>query len=212
MGEAIDFSVSEAEVNPGFNLENFLQRNKFSALLAVLGILILGIGVLGMVAVSTRETRIEILSEENQLGILPAGTIFVDLTGAVQKPGVYELKSGSRINDLLILAGGLSAEASREWVSQNMNLAQKLTDGAKVYIPVKPETRNSQLANRQTANAKININTASASQLDTLWGIGPATAQKVISGRPYQAIEELLTRKIVKSNVWEAIRDKITVY
>jgi competence protein ComEA len=130
----------------------------------------------------------------------------------VQKPGVYELKSGSRINDLLILAGGLSAEASREWVSQNMNLAQKLTDGAKVYIPVKPETRNSQLANRQTANAKININTASASQLDTLWGIGPATAQKVISGRPYQAIEELLTRKIVKSNVWEAIRDKITVY
>jgi len=88
-------------------------------------------------------------------------------------------------------------------------LAQKLTDGAKIFIPAVGE--NSQTDN-QAVEGKININTASEAALDMLWGIGPATAQKVISGRPYQKTEDLLNKKIVKTNVWEEIKDKISVY
>jgi len=135
--------------------------------------------------------------------------LVVEISGEIQKPGVYNLTSGSRINDLLIAAGGLSVNADRDWVVKNVNLAQKLTDGAKIFIPAVGE--NSQTDN-QAVEGKININTASEAELDMLWGIGPATAQKVISGRPYQKTEDLLNKKIVKTNVWEEIKDKISVY
>ena len=207
--------------DPISKLEQFLQANKFSVFLAVLGLIVLGIGVLSMKVLSPGDSQIEILTQESQESG-EEGTILVDCAGAVQKPGVYELKSGSRVNDLLIMAGGLSAEADRGWVSHNMNLAQKLADGVKIFIPARNEISGG-VANDQrdlsnlgsvagTATGLININTASASQLDTLWGVGPATAEKIIAGRPYQKIEELQTKKIVKSNVWEAIKDKITVY
>lgn len=198
---------------PTFKLEQFLQKNKFSAILAVLGIIILGIGVLSVMMLSSRGSQIEILTQESQEET-QEGTIFVDLAGAVQKPGVYELKSGSRIDDLLIAAGGLSAQADREWVSRNMNLAQKLADGVKIYIPTISETAGapSNPSNPSSTFTLININTASADRLDTLWGIGPVTAEKIITNRPYNSIEELRNKKIVKSNVWEAIKDKITVY
>jgi len=190
---------------------------KFSLLLVILGIVILGLGILGLKLFFSPESEIEILSESASEGLQE--TIFVDLAGAVQKPGVYELESGSRINDLLVMAGGLSASADREWVNQSMNLAQKLADGAKIFIPARSETSGGNLSNLGNLSSVagnvtglININTASSSQLESLWGIGPATAEKIISGRPYQITEELRTKKIVKSNVWEAIKDKITVY
>lgn len=208
----------EKELVPdlGSRLEQFLQVNKFSAILAILGIIILGIGVLSMMIFSSQESKIEILSEQSEDEKEETGTIFVDVAGAVQKPGIYELKTGSRINDLLIAAGGLSAAADRERVAQSMNLAQKLADGVKIYIPERSEApRSSESEVGQTAGSQvglININTASAAELDTLWGIGPATAEKIITNRPYQSADELQTKKIVKSNVWEAIKDKITVY
>jgi len=81
--------------------------------------------------------EIEILTEEKEVG--EDRTIFVDLEGAVEKPGLYELPAGARINDLLIRAGGLSARADRDWVERNLNLAQKLADGVKIYIPRRGE-------------------------------------------------------------------------
>lgn len=196
-------------------MEEFLEEHRWSVLLAAAGVIVLGLGILSLKIFSLTESKIEILSgsESERQG----GTIFVDLQGAVEKPGVYELPLGSRMNDILIQAGGFSAEADREWVARSLNLAQKLADGAKIYIPGKPESLNSQSVTRnsltaQTLSSLININSASAAQLDTLWGIGPATAQKIIEGRPYQDINDLQTKKLVKSNVWEAIKDKITVY
>jgi len=200
-------------------LEDFLQTNKSSAILIFLGVAVLGIGVLSVNFFPSRDSQIEILTQENQEEGEDSSTIFVDLAGAVFKPGVYELESSSRINDLLITAGGLSAEADREWVDKNMNLAQKLADGVKIYIPEQgeaPRIRQNGGEVGQVAGSSvvglININTASSAQLDTLWGVGPATAEKIISGRPYQSANELQTKKVVKSNVWEAIKDKITVY
>ena len=215
--EEINVPLGEEEVKQGFNLEEFLEEHRWSVLLAAAGVIVLGLGILSLKIFSSPESKIEILSESESKR--QEGTIFVDLQGAVEKPGVYELPLGSRMNDMLILAGGFSAEADREWVARSLNLAQKLADGAKIYIPAKLATRlpaeaSAKAGNSQLVNISnlININTASAAQLDTLWGIGPATAQKIIDGRPYQDINDLRTKKLVKANVWEAIKDKITVY
>lgn len=143
--------------------------------------------------------------------------IKIDVSGAVLNPGVYELKSSDRIQEALIKAGGLAENADRVWVAKNLNLAQKLTDGAKIYIPSQTENSNpssglSNLGDLGNLSHLININTASAEELDTLSGVGPATAQKIISGRPYETIDDLLNKKIVGKSVFEKIKDKISVY
>lgn len=197
-------------------IDNFLKSNKLTIGILLLGIILLGTGILGFKIFNFKDSQVEVqvLGEENQ-GNSNKEELVVEVSGEVQEPGVYKLPAGSRINDLLVTAGGLSADADRGWVAKNVNLAQKLTDGAKIYVPSKTQNSLLRPANGGTSAGQanlININIASEAELDTLWGIGPATAQKIISGRPYQKIEELLTKKVVKSNVWEEIKDKISVY
>lgn len=147
-----------------------------------------------------------------------AKTIFVDVEGAVVKPGVYKLSQDSRIQDSLIAAGGLSASADRNFVSKNINLAIKLTDGAKIYIPFVGESAvgNSSALNSTSqvgiVSGLVNINTNSQAQLEALPGIGPITATKIIESRPYISVDELLKKKIVGSKVFDQIKDKITIY
>lgn len=200
-------------------MEKFIEENKWIIGLVLAGIILIGLGVLGfkIFDFNSSQPKVEILGEtEVGSGKLEAGNemgngtmdrvkITVEAAGEVIKPGVYEMAIDSRVNDLLIIAGGLSVEADREWVSKNINLAQKLSDGVKIFVPSKNEMGSAKLE-------KINVNTASEAELDTLWGVGEATAKKIIESRPYQKPEELLQKKIVKSNVWEAIKDKISVY
>ena len=90
-----------------------------------------------------------------------------------------------------------------------------LSDGQKIYIPKLSETQNSVSVNGvSTGNisSKININSAGASDLDSLPGIGSVTAQKIIDARPYSAIEDLLNRKIVSQKVFDQIKEKISIY
>lgn len=189
------------------------QKARIPVTLGMIGLLLVGIGVLSILFLQSKEPEIEILPlEETQ-----STNLFVDLEGAVEKPGLYELAADARINDVLVRAGGLSAEADREWVEKNLNLAQPLADGIKIYIPKKGEgagePKDAKVAGSSASlTGQININTASAAQLDTLWGIGQARAQNIIDSRPYQAAEELLTKKIIPSNVFERIKDKISVY
>ena len=141
--------------------------------------------------------------------------IQVDIEGAVISPGVYKLSQNSIIKDALVAAQGLSAEADRDWVAKNLNLAAKLTDGAKVYIPKVGEVSisSNQIPNStDQTSSLININTASASDLDSLPGVGPATVTKIVNGRPYSDINQLLDKKAVSSKVFDEIKDKITVY
>jgi competence protein ComEA len=196
-----------------FNPEEIWEKYKLPIVLGLVGLILVGIGTLSVLLLQQKETAIEILPVEEKT----SQTIFVDLQGAVEKPGVYELLGDSRLNDLLILAGGLSALADREWVERNLNLAQKLVDGGKLYIPKQgervKEQESKRIAGFETGiTGKININTASTSELDSLWGIGEKRAQAIIDNRPYQSIEELLSRKIIPQNVYERIKDEITVY
>ncbi len=146
--------------------------------------------------------------------------IVVDVEGAVVKPGIYSLAQGSRVQEALVLALGLSETADRNWVEKNLNLAAKLTDGAKIYIPRLGEAQTTAASAIEGvssgtdvlgANALINVNTATSSELDVLPGVGPVTAQKIINNRPYATINELLDKRVVSAKVFTQIKDKISV-
>jgi competence protein ComEA len=142
--------------------------------------------------------------------------IQVDIEGAVVAPGVYKLPANSIIKDALVSSQGLSADADRTWVAKNLNLATKLYDGAKVYIPKAGETvapvADSGGQASISSQSLININIASSDSLDSLPGVGPATITKIVNGRPYQNINELLDKKVVSSKVFDEIKDKISIY
>jgi competence protein ComEA len=155
--------------------------------------------------------------------------VFVDVSGAVEKPAVYKLSSKSRIGDALVQAGGLAENADREYVSKTVNLAQPLKDGQKIFIPAMKNVLPQQAGSPHSAsnvrddpfvlgsvtdvsNTKININTASASELDGLWGIGEARAQTIIANRPYNDTNELVTKAKIPQSTYDKIKDQISIY
>jgi competence protein ComEA len=193
-----------------------LRSNILPLFLAVLGVILLGAGLVSSLAGTDREEDITFESSNSDQDIKET-KIVVDIQGAVVAPGVYELPSESRIKDVLIAASGLSSDADREWISKNLNQAAKLTDGGKIYIPKVGES-NSFINLGQagslgvTASGLININSSSQSELESLPGIGPVTAGKIIDNRPYAAIEDLRSKKVVGQSVFDKIKDKISVY
>lgn len=119
--------------------------------------------------------------------------VVVHVDGAVGAPGVYELATGSRVADAVELAGGLTEKAD----TSTLNLALVLTDGEKVYVPEEGEAAP-QVSTGETSSSGglININTATADELETLPGIGEATAAAIIEDResngPFSAPEDLM--------------------
>jgi competence protein ComEA len=112
------------------------------------------------------------------------GRVTVDVAGAVRKPGVYRLASGARVEDALQRAGGATRRADLSQV----NRAAKLEDGRQVLVPVRAPAVTTGGGGAVTGNAAapaapINLNTATLEQLDTLDGVGPATAQKILDYR-----------------------------
>lgn len=151
--------------------------------------------------------------------------IYVDISGAIMEPDVYELSEGTRLKDLLASASGLSAEADRQFFKRYFNLARKVQDQEKIYIPSVSEVAEGLSTDKTTLQAeiasiqgvstriegKININTATDVQLDTLPGVGKVTSQKIISGRPYNSVAELINKKIVGKATFNKIKDLITI-
>lgn len=137
-----------------------------------------------------------------------ANNLKVDISGAVKNPGVYELSSEQRIEDLILKSGGFLETANQEYISKHLNMAQKVVDGSKIYIPFKNESATSGI---KTAS-QININLASEEELEKLPGIGAVTASKVVAARPFTKIEDLLTKKVISKSVFEKIKQQISVY
>ncbi len=185
------------------------------ALLGTMGIGIVTYGIWDQIR--PREVMVEIIKEQGASNKAQThGEVVVDVSGAVEKPGVYKLPSNSRIGDALVVAGGLAASADRSWVATTLNLAEKLEDGEKLYIPVKSEARvisNSvdQIVSKSASN-KMNINTASEAELDKLEGIGEARANAIVDNRPYSKTEEIVSKAKIPESVYEKIRDSISVY
>jgi competence protein ComEA len=143
--------------------------------------------------------------------------VTIDVGGEVINPGVYTLDKEARVNEALVVAGGLSAKADRDWVEKNLNKAEKLVDGQKIYIPkVGEEIKKDQVLGKTTTETKIvRINTATAEQLDTLSGIGAAMAERIINYRTknggFKNVEELKLVSGIGDKLFEKIKDDIAL-
>lgn len=143
------------------------------------------------------------------------GPIRVYMSGAVRQPDVYTLPPGSIVKDGLAAAGGPAPDADLD----HINLAQPLSDGQQVIVPRRGEALSSTAtlipASSSTANGLININTASAQELEVLPGIGPALAQSIVSYRnehgPFQSIEDLKNVPGIGEARFERLKGLITV-
>lgn len=188
-------------------IQLLLRGNIVPILLGILGLVLVVIGV-AQIFIHKSEPS-SLVFEENKEA---ASEIVVDVEGAVISPGVYSIDSKSRTVDALAAAGGLAEDADRVWVEKNINLAKRVSDGLKIYIPRAGEQvlSDSSSVSVGTAGPVININTASASDLDSLPGVGAVTSQKIIENRPYIETTDLLTKKILGQATYEKIKDKIS--
>jgi len=139
-----------------------------------------------------------------------ASSNMVDIGGAVKRPGVYPLEAGQRVYELVDKAGGLTEEADLTFFDKNINRAQKLNDQVKIYIPFKKPEQLLQPVESYSSSL-ISINSSEVSGLESLPGVGAVTAKKIIDNRPYNSIEDLLNKKIVKTNVYKEIKLLITL-
>ena len=142
--------------------------------------------------------------------------ITVDVKGAVKSPGIYDLPLGSRVHDAVQKAGGLTDEAD----SKSLNLAQKISDEALVYVPTKGEEAASQQAASGTTPStskekKINLNKASLEELKQVKGLGGKRAQDIIDHREangkFKSVDELKKVSGIGAKTIEKLKDYVTV-
>ena len=138
--------------------------------------------------------------------------IYVQVSGAVAKPGVYALDEGSRIFQAIELAGGVTESAD----TGSLNQAEVLSDGQMVYImETGEEEREDSLPLAEQDDGKVNLNTATESELMTLPGIGEAKARSILAWREangsFTQIEDLMKVEGIKDGVFSKIKDSVKV-
>ena len=144
--------------------------------------------------------------------------VFVDIKGAVKNEGVYEISNGSRVTDVIKVAGGFTEDADKK----SVNLAQKLTDEAVIYVAKVGEaatpTTNSQTTSNTSAETnsnKINLNTATLSELQTISGIGAKRAQDIIDYRDanggFSSVDDLANVSGIGEKTLEKLKSEVTV-
>lgn len=157
-----------------------------------------------------------------------------DIRGAVKYPGVYEFEEGQVLDDIVKKAGGVLPSYASSFVSKYINMSSKLKDQQKIYIPfqqdviceeiqfskevveVYEEIINKPVENQteetvEESSSCININNATLEQLTELDGVGPSTAQKIIDGRPYTKIEDILEVKGIGDATYAKFKDQICI-
>ena len=164
---------------------------------------------------SSAPSSSEDASESAAPAVVP--TVTVQVVGEVRHPGVYELHGGARAIDAVSAAGGLLGDADQAAV----NLARVVADGEQIAVPREGEGGASAGADGAGAGAasgvaggKVDLNTATAEQLDALPGIGPATAAKIVADRtnngPFRKVEDLMRVPGIGPAKMDALKDLVT--
>lgn len=206
-----------------FDVDGLLFKFRYPLLILLSGLIFGGVGVIYFRGgIGFPQTKVEVLSNSSENS--SAGNITAEISGAVISSGVYKLPAGSRVEDLLVLGGGVSGDADRIWMEKYLNRAAKLVDGQKIYILRVNEQSGIMSAKTgggdQTISSTfssdssglININSASLRELDSLPGIGQVYGQSIVEHRPYSNVEELLSKGVLKASVYEKIKNLVTVY
>ncbi|WP_237036293.1 helix-hairpin-helix domain-containing protein [Mediannikoviicoccus vaginalis] len=140
--------------------------------------------------------------------------VYVHIDGEVVNPGLYKLTTDDRVNDLLVLAGGATDKASLK----DVNLAKRLEDEMKIYIPSKDEIGSNEVSGQSglsSSTGKINLNTASKDELKTLPGIGDSRADEIIRYREntgFSKLEDIKNISGIGDKTYEKLKDLISVY
>ena len=224
-------------------IKNLSQKQKI-VIIIVITVIIAGVGYFAYATETEKqnETNLEIAKTEEKEDDEKENKeekIIVHLSGAVEKEGIIELNENSRMADAIEKAGGLKGNACID----EINLAYKLEDGMKIYIPTKEECKKQTTSNGTEINTgktnsggassnggtsitgtsgnnmkkqgKVNINTASQTELETLPGIGPSTALKILNYRKekgkFKKIEDIKEVSGIGDSKYNKIKDLITI-
>jgi len=151
-------------------------------------------------------------------------SLVVDVAGAVVTPGVYRLGAGARVGDAIDAAGGFGPRVAAARVAAELNLAAPLTDGQQIRVPSRDDPVGGGGAGGaggagggrpgDPASALIDLNSATQAELESLPGIGPVTAAKIIesrAGSPFRSVDDLRERGLVGQKTFDRLRPLITV-
>lgn len=154
-------------------------------------------------------------SGESAAGRESAGTVFVDVSGCVKHPGVYEVTSTSRVFEVIEKAGGVTKDAD----TSSINQAEPVTDGQKINVPDKksepPAQGSSAAAEQQSSDGKVSINTADSEELQKIPGVGPVTAENIISYREsngsFKSIDDIKNVSGIGEKTFEKMKSTIVL-
>jgi len=208
-----------------FNLSN---QEKI-AIILLLVLIIIGAGIVLNKNINREDNFIvnsaSDISENNPVVQIEISPVIIHIAGAVKNPGVYQFKPTDRVVDAVKIAGGATEEANLDLI----NLAALLKDGQKIIIPYKTYNETEEVNNTNTYNhaasvtssspvstsTKININTANATMLQTLSGIGPVLSERIIEYRNqnglFGAIDDIKDVSGIGEKKFEGIKDLICV-
>ena len=202
-----------------------IKEYKIIVICASLGMVLGGFFILKPVAQtpakeSNLQTEVTTVSKDEKEDknqkeeVVEQDLITVDVKGAVKTPGIYDLPVGSRINDAVQKAGGLTDNAD----SKSINLAQRISDEALVYVPTKEEATSREAQSNASStkeNKKVNLNKASLEELKQVKGLGAKRAQDIIEHREsngkFKSVDELKKVSGIGAKTIEKLKEYVTV-
>jgi len=191
-----------------------LTKEQQLILLGLIASIVVGLGVMAYRHFQGETTTAIVI--ENPKTSQPSVQILVHISGSVRREGVYKLKIGDRLLDVIKEAGGALPTADLS----ALNLAEPAKDGEKIIVPVKQEVLERISGNPDTrisgtSQRKVNLNIADEKTLDSLPGIGPSTAKAIIEYRrtngPFARIEQIMEIPRFGKSKFERIKDRITI-
>ncbi len=185
----------------------WLERNQFLALALAGLVLLAGLGARQL----TQHDPPPALVFRDGAGVTPGAPILIHVAGAVAQPGVYTLQGGDRVEDAVSAAGGALPDAKLD----EINLARRLRDGEQILVPGDAASGGAEAVATLVPGEKLDLNVATAAQLDGLPGIGAAYAQRILDSRlvdgPFESVDDLRSRNVLPAATFDKISDYLTV-